>query len=67
MHEARRSLFMEPHVQHSNDPQQVQILDDEGRVIGVISKPVEAEILGPGREKVYLARRPSGERTPHAA
>ncbi|MBK7906770.1 MAG: hypothetical protein IPJ78_09405 [Gemmatimonadetes bacterium] len=58
---------MEPHVQRNSDPRQVQVLDDEGRVIGVISRPVAAEILGPGREKVYLARRPTDTRTSHAA
>ncbi len=59
--------FMEPHVQNSSDPRQVQVLDEEGRVIGVISRPVATEILGPGREKVYLARRPAAMRTSHAA
>ncbi len=58
---------MEPHVQRSIDQQQVQVLDDEGRVIGVISRPVESDLLGPGREKVYLARRQPGQRTSHAA
>jgi hypothetical protein len=58
---------MEPRVKRSPDKQQVQILDELGRLIGVISRPVKAEILGPGREKVYLSRRPSGERTSHAA
>jgi len=54
-------------MKRSPDKQQVQILDESGRVIGVISRPVEAEILGPGREKVYLSRRLAGERTSHAA
>jgi hypothetical protein len=58
---------MEPRVKRSPDQQQVQILDEEGRLIGVISRPVTAEILGPGREKVYLSRRLSDERTSHAA
>jgi hypothetical protein len=58
---------MEPTVKRSPDKQQVQILDELGRVIGVISRPVEAEILGPGREKVYLSRRLSAEPTSHAA
>ncbi len=58
---------MEPRMKRSPDKQQVQILDESGRVIGVISRPVEAEILGPGREKVYLSRRLAGERTSHAA
>jgi hypothetical protein len=58
---------MEPTVKRYPEKQQVQILDEHGRVIGIISRPVEAEILGPGREKVYLSRRPAGERTSHAA
>jgi len=48
------------------DGPQVQILDEHGRPIGVISRPVEPEVLGPGREKVYLSRRPN-ERAAHAA
>ena len=48
------------------DGPQVQILDETGRTIGVISRPVEPEVLGPGREKVYLSRRPT-ERASHAA
>jgi hypothetical protein len=35
----------------------IEILDADGRVIGTITRPVENEALGPGREKVYLARR----------
>lgn len=58
---------MEANVKRISEQQQVQVIDEEGRTIGVISGPVEAEILGPGREKVYLSRRPSGERTSHAA
>ena len=46
---------------------QVQLYDEQGRLIGVITRPVvPAEAVGPGREKVYLARR-NAERTPHAA
>jgi hypothetical protein len=58
---------MEPNVQRNLEKQQVQVLDEQGRVIGVISRPVEAEMLGPGREKVYLSRRLTGDRTSHAA
>ena len=61
---------MEPTVQRISEKQQVQVLDEQGRVIGVISRPVASEILGPGREKVYLSRRPGGhsaDRTSHAA
>jgi hypothetical protein len=58
---------MEPNVKRNPEKQQVQILDEQGRVIGVISRPVEAEILGPGREKVYLSRRHTADRTSHAA
>jgi hypothetical protein len=44
----------------------VEIFDAHGRLIGTITKPVAPEVLGPGREKVYLARRGS-DRTPRAA
>ena len=57
---------MEPTVKRIPDKAQVQILDEHGRVIGVIIRPIDFEVLGPGREKVYLARRPA-ERTSHAA
>ncbi len=57
---------MEPTVPRSSDKPQIQILDERGRVIGVITSPVEPEVLGPGREKVYLARR-FPEHTSHAA
>ena len=57
---------MEPTVKRDSEKQQVQVIDEQGRVIGVISRPVESEILGPGREKVYLDRH-SGEHTSHAA
>ncbi len=57
---------MEPDVKRTTDPQQVQVLDDAGRVIGVISRPVSPDALGPGREKVYLARRRDAQ-APHAA
>ncbi len=47
---------------------QVQVYDEHGRLIGVISRPVTTDALGPGREKVYLARRHAkADRTPHAA
>jgi len=48
------------------DGPQVQILDETGRTIGVITRPVAPEVLGPGREKVYLSRRPTS-RASHAA
>ena len=57
---------MEPTVPRSSDKPQIQILDERGRVIGVITRPVEPEVLGPGREKVYLVRR-LPEHTSHAA
>jgi hypothetical protein len=56
---------MEPMPEHRPDIPQVQILDERGRLVGVIARPVAAEVLGPGREKVYLAR--PADRTPHAA
>jgi hypothetical protein len=58
---------MEPDVKETA-MQQVQVFDETGRLIGVITRPVVTDVLGPGREKVYLARRrPAAERTPHAA
>lgn len=57
---------MMPNVKRTTDQQQLQLLDDDGRVIGVISRPVEVDALGPGREKVYLQRRPPA-RSPRAA
>lgn len=57
---------MEITVKRIPDGPQLQLLDDEGRVIGVITRPIEPEVLGPGREKVYLARGPVA-RTSHAA
>ena len=58
---------MEPNVKRVSD-KQVQVFDESGRLIGIISQPVVTDILGPGREKVYLERDlPTAERTPHAA
>lgn len=36
------------------------VFDDGGQLIGTIERPVAGEPLGPGREKVYLARRDEG-------
>ena len=58
---------MEPTVKRNPDGPQVQLLDETGRVIGVITRPVEPdEVLGPGREKVYLVRG-AGSCSSHAA
>ena len=36
----------------------IEIFDDHGKLVGVIVRPIEpTTALGPGREKVYLARR----------
>ena len=57
---------MEPTVPRPAEKPEIQLLAERGRLIGVITRPVDAEPLGPGHEKVYLARsRP--ERTSHAA
>ncbi len=56
---------MEPTMPRTPDQQQIPVLDDQGRVIGVITRPVATDVLGPGREKVYL-RRPA-QRTSQAA
>jgi len=37
----------------------IDVYDADGHLIGTISRPVDREALGPGREKVYLARRPA--------
>jgi hypothetical protein len=37
--------------------EQVQLYDEQGRLIGTIVRPVTPQVLGPGAEKVYLARR----------
>jgi hypothetical protein len=47
---------MEPIVKRTTTCR-VELFDAHGRLIGAIERPVEDEILGPGREKVYLARR----------
>jgi hypothetical protein len=59
---------MDPQVTRISD-KQVQLYDEQGRLIGVITRPlVPAEAVGPGREKVYLARRnAAADRTSHAA
>jgi hypothetical protein len=44
---------------------QVQLYDDQGRLIGTIVRPVTREVLGPGAEKVYLARRSQGQGAAH--
>lgn len=43
---------MEPTVKRIPDDPQVQILDEDGRTIGVITRPVELEVLGPGKSVV---------------
>jgi hypothetical protein len=56
---------MEPRMTRTSDDQ-IQLYDDNGRLIGVIRRPVVPDVLGPGREKVYLARR-TERPTKHAA
>ena len=58
---------MEPTVKRTSESR-IDLFDAHGRLIGTIDRPSEAEILGPGREKVYLARRDtSSGRTSQAA
>jgi len=58
---------MEPLVIRTTDSR-MEVFDADGRLIGTITRPIEAVILGPGREKVYLARRsPRADRQPQAA
>jgi hypothetical protein len=47
---------MDPTVQRTSSSR-VDLLDTSGRLIGSITRPVAQDVLGPGREKVYLARR----------
>ena len=46
-----------PMTRISEEKSRIELLDADGRLIGTITRPVEPEALGPGREKVYLARR----------
>lgn len=48
---------MTPIVKRTSDSR-LEVFDANGQLIGTISRPLDAEALGPGREKVYLARRP---------
>lgn len=58
---------MEPTVKRTSETR-VDIFDANGRLIGTIVRPIGSEILGPGQEKVYLARRASQNgRTSQAA
>ena len=44
------------------------LLDDRGTIIGWIPNPVAKDVVGPGREKVYLARAtPARAAAPRAA
>lgn len=56
---------MEPTVKR-NSESRIELFDANGRLIGTITRPVEPEVVGPGREKVYLARR-TPDRTSQAA
>lgn len=47
---------MEPTVKRISESR-IELFDAHGRLIGTITRPVEPEAVGPGREKVYLARR----------
>lgn len=46
---------MEPIMQRTPD-NLVNLFDDKGNLIGTIVRPVTRDVLGPGAEKVYLAR-----------
>jgi len=58
-------MELTPMTRFSEKNSRIELLDVDGRVIGTITRPVEVEALGPGREKVYLARRDG--RHPQAA
>lgn len=60
---------MTPIVTRTSDSR-IELRDADGRVIGTISRPVDPDVVGPGREKVYLARRSARTERPtqnHAA
>ncbi len=50
---------MEPTMTRLSD-NQLELFDEQGRLIGTIVRPVTPDVIGPGAEKVYLARRPAG-------
>lgn len=54
---------MEPIVQRTSGSR-IDLFDPNGRLIGSITRPVAVDVLGPGREKVYLARRAQRRETP---
>jgi hypothetical protein len=56
---------MEPTVKRTSESR-IELFDANGRLIGTITRPVQPEVVGPGAEKVYLARR-SSNRAPQAA
>ncbi len=45
--------------------ERVELFDETGTLIGVIRRPVVRDLLGPGREKVFLSR--TGQRRRPAA
>lgn len=48
--------------------ERVELFDDSGTLIGVIRRPVVSDLLGPGREKVFLSRAGQSRRpAAHAA
>lgn len=47
----------------NNPDATLAVLDDRGTMLGTIVRPTQLDPLGPGREKVYLARRQRPERT----
>lgn len=57
---------MEPTMKRTTNDQ-VQLYDEQGRLIGTIVRPVVAQVTGPGAEKVYLARQRAERPSQHAA
>lgn len=48
--------------------ERVELFDESGTLIGVIRRPVVTDLLGPGREKVFLSRAvPRRRAAAHAA
>jgi hypothetical protein len=45
----------------------LRLFDENGHLIGTIERPVEHDPLGPGHEKVYLARAEQEVAAPAAA
>jgi hypothetical protein len=57
---------MEPTTMEKRQDGEVYVFDERGRLIGTIPHPRSGEPVGPGRQKVYLAK-PMQQQRPAAA